>query len=221
VRRFLPTPNQVFACCHSPPSGANRSEARRFAGSLVWASGVRNEMTMSDTRIQQIAEKIRSVPDFPKKGIMFRDITPLLGDGKAFGLVTELFVEQYKSAKIDKIVSIESRGFIFGAALAQALGVGFVPVRKPGKLPGKARSITYALEYGTDTLEIHEDAIQKGERTLIVDDVLATGGTATAARDLSLSCGAEVIGCAFLIELTFLPGQKKLEPSPVFSIIKY
>jgi adenine phosphoribosyltransferase len=176
---------------------------------------------MSDTRIQRIADKIRNIPDFPKPGIMFRDITPLLGHGETFRLVTELFAEQYKDAKLDKIVSIESRGFIFGAALAHALGVGFVPVRKPGKLPGKSRAITYALEYGTDTLEIHEDALQKGERTLILDDVLATGGTAKAARDLALTCGAEVLGCAFLIELTFLPGQQKLAPAPVFSIIKY
>jgi adenine phosphoribosyltransferase len=176
---------------------------------------------MSDVRVKHIQAKVLDVPDFPKPGILFRDITPLLGDGKVFGMVTALFTEHYQHTTIDKIVSIEARGFIFGAALAQALGVGFVPVRKPGKLPGKSRAITYALEYGTDTLEIHEDSIHPGERVLIVDDVLATGGTATAARDLAQFCGAEIVGCAFLIELGFLPGRKKLSPSSVYSIITY
>jgi adenine phosphoribosyltransferase len=176
---------------------------------------------MSDARLEQIKAMVRPIPDFPKPGIMFRDITPLLGDAKTFASVTEVFAEQYRNSEIKKVVSIEARGFIFGAALANAIGAGFVPVRKAGKLPGKARSITYALEYGTDTLEIHEDAIEKGERVLLVDDVLATGGTASAARDLAQFSGAHVVGCAFLIELSFLPGRKKLEPVPVYSIITY
>lgn len=176
---------------------------------------------MTDPRIEQIKAKVRNIPDFPKPGIMFRDITPLLGDGPTFRLVTEVFTDRFKDQKIDKIVSIESRGFIFGAALAHSLGCGFVPVRKPGKLPGKSRSITYALEYGTDTLEIHDDAVKSGERVLVLDDVLATGGTATAARDLAKTIGADVVGCAFLIELGFLPGRQKLSPVPVSSIIVY
>src|SRR5690606_6379985 len=152
---------------------------------------------------------------------IFKDITPVLADGPLFREVTEAFAARYRDARLTRIVSIESRGFIFGAALSQALGVGFVPVRKPGKLPYECRSITYTLEYGEDTLEIHVDGVKKGDRVLIMDDLLATGGTAAAARDLVQDLGAEVLECAFVIELGFLQGREKLRPTEVFSLLSY
>jgi adenine phosphoribosyltransferase len=176
---------------------------------------------MSHDISARLREKIRDVADFPSPGIMFRDITPLLGDGPLFRACIEAFAAHYRGAGITKIVSIESRGFIFGAALAHELGLGFVPVRKPGKLPGARRSITYALEYGTDTLEIHADGLSASDRVLVVDDVLATGGTAAAARDLAAGSGAEIVGCAFLIELTYLPGRQKLGQTDCFSLVQY
>ncbi|MFH1594085.1 MAG: adenine phosphoribosyltransferase [Candidatus Omnitrophota bacterium] len=164
---------------------------------------------------------IRNVPDFPKKGIVFRDITTLIGNSEALKDVLDNLSARYKEKKIDYIVSIESRGFIFGAALAYILNAGFVPVRKKGKLPSETHSITYDLEYGTDTLEIHKDAIESGKRVLVIDDLLATGGTASAVVDLVKRLGANVVEVAFAIELEFLKGREKLKGVPVYSLVKY
>ena len=164
---------------------------------------------------------IRDVPDFPKKGIIFKDITTLLARGDLFQKVIDQIANHYKSKKIEKVVGIESRGFIFGAAVAYKLHAGVVPIRKKGKLPYKTVSTTYALEYGTDTLEMHEDALKKGTKVLIVDDLLATGGTAKATADLVRKVGGEIIGLSFLIELAFLKGRENLKGYDIFSLIKY
>ena len=169
----------------------------------------------------KLANCIRSIPDFPKKGILFKDITTLLSDPKAFKSSINQLAKAAKPKKIDTIVAAESRGFIFGAALAYKLGCSFVPVRKPGKLPYKTYKATYSLEYGKDSLEIHQDAFKKDSRVLIVDDLLATGGTAKAMADLVKKMGGKLSGIIFLIELTFLNGRKKLKDLPVSSIIKY
>jgi adenine phosphoribosyltransferase len=171
-----------------------------------------------DPRVAQIAERIRDVPDFPKPGILFKDVTPLLGHGPSFRLVTDLLAE--KAGKPELIVGIESRGFIFGSALAERIGAGFVPVRKPGKLPWKRVRETYALEYGTDALEMHEDAVE-GRRCLIVDDLLATGGTASATGKLVERMGGTVEGFAFVIELGFLKGREKLNPRAVQALVTF
>ncbi|MEE9499689.1 MAG: adenine phosphoribosyltransferase [Candidatus Omnitrophota bacterium] len=164
---------------------------------------------------------IRNIPDFPKKGIVFRDITPLIGDKNRFKHVIDELAKRYKDKKIDYIVSVESRGFIFGAALSYVLGCGLVPVRKKGKLPFGTYEVTYDLEYGKDTLEIHKDAFEKGKRVLILDDLLATGGTTCAAIDLVKKLGGEVVEAAFVIELEFLKGREKIKDAPVFSLVKY
>ena len=163
---------------------------------------------------------IRDVPDFPKPGIVFKDITPLLKDADAFGFVVDEFVERYKMESIDVVMGIESRGFILGPPVAYLIGAGFVPVRKKGKLPWKTVQETYALEYGTDHLEMHTDGIAKDQRVLILDDLLATGGTAQAAARLARGAGGEVVGLAFLIELGFLNGREKLPGEDVFSLLK-
>jgi adenine phosphoribosyltransferase len=164
---------------------------------------------------------IRAIPDFPKKGILFRDITTLLNDPKAFASSIEQLAKALKGKKIEVIVAAESRGFIFGGALAYKLGCSFVPVRKPGKLPYKTHKVTYSLEYGKDSLEIHRDAFKPGARVLVLDDLLATGGTAKAIADLVKKMGGKIAAILFLIELTFLNGRKKLKNLPVYSIIKY
>jgi adenine phosphoribosyltransferase len=168
-----------------------------------------------------LKQHIRNVPDFPKAGILFYDITTLLRNPKGLEATIERLAEPYAKSSIDLVVGIESRGFILGSPVAQRLGAGFVPIRKPGKLPSKARKETYELEYGTDALEIHEDAVQRGQRVLIVDDVLATGGTAAAAARLVKHLGGELQGLAFLIELTFLKGQSKLQGEKVYSVLQY
>lgn len=164
---------------------------------------------------------IRSIPDFPKPGILFRDITTLLADKKAFSCALEALAQQVAKKKIDKVVAIEARGFIFGGALAHRLGAGFVPVRKKGKLPWRTNSVTYDLEYGTDMLFMHEDAIKPGEKVLIVDDLLATGGTAKAVIDLVKLAQGKIIALVFLIELSALKGKDKLEGYPAYSLINY
>ncbi len=164
---------------------------------------------------------IRSIKDFPKKGIMFRDITTLLKDSNALKMTLGKLYENAKDLKVTKVVGIEARGFIFGALLAEKLGVGFVPIRKPGKLPAETESATYALEYGTDTIEIHKDAINIGERVLLHDDLLATGGTAKAAAGLIENIGGEVAQISFIIELTFLNGKEKLSKYNVRSLVEY
>jgi adenine phosphoribosyltransferase len=173
-----------------------------------------------DDRILALTRRIRDVPDFPKPGIMFKDVTPLLGDGAAFRLAIDLLAERVRAHLPELIVGIESRGFIFGAALADRVGVGFVPVRKPGKLPYRTTRETYALEYGTDALEMHEDAVE-GRRCLVVDDLLATGGTAAATARLVERLRGRVEGFAFVIELDFLKGRERLAPRIVDSLIHY
>jgi len=164
---------------------------------------------------------IRNVKDFPKEGIMFRDITTLLKNPESFNFTLEKLLEFTKGLSIDKVVGIESRGFIFGAVLANKLKCGFIPVRKPGKLPAEKESISYSLEYGVDTLEIHKDAIQKGDKVLIHDDLLATGGTMNAVCKLVEKLGGEVFQLSFIVELSFLNGRSKLSNYDVRSIVNY
>jgi len=164
---------------------------------------------------------IRNIPDFPKPGILFRDITTLLKDKKALKLAVDTLAKKYQNRKVDLVVAVEARGFILGGAIAHKLGAGFVPVRKKGKLPWKTNSVTYDLEYGTDTLQMHCDAITPKDRVLIVDDLLATGGTVRAVIDLVKQFQGKIVGIAFLIELTDLKGIDKLKDYPVYSLIKY
>jgi adenine phosphoribosyltransferase len=164
---------------------------------------------------------IRDIPDFPSPGILFRDITPLLLDAAALDAAVAGLAARVEPAEVDFVVAAEARGFILGAALARELGAGFVPARKPGKLPGETVSAEYTLEYGIDALEVHADAFAHGARVLVHDDLLATGGTAGALCDLVAHRGAQIIGCAFLVELMFLGGRRRLEPHPVYSLIQY
>ncbi|HET9424673.1 MAG TPA: adenine phosphoribosyltransferase [Gemmatimonadaceae bacterium] len=168
-----------------------------------------------------VRKAIRDVPDFPKPGIVFKDITPLLADAELFRRVTEAMARPFAGAGITHVVAIESRGFLLGAPVAQALNAGLLPVRKPGKLPAKTASVEYALEYGTDTLEIHADACDHAARVLVVDDVLATGGTAKATADLVRGRGAEVAGFSFLMILSFLGGASRLGGVPARSVVQY
>jgi adenine phosphoribosyltransferase len=168
-----------------------------------------------------LKQHIRHVPDFPKPGILFYDITTLLNDRHGFRETVARLAEPYRTEGVDQVVGIESRGFILGAAVAAALGAGFVPIRKPGKLPSKCFREEYALEYGTDGLEIHEDAVRRGQRVLVVDDVLATGGTARAASGLVRKIGGELVGLSFLIELNFLKGRDRLVGEAVYSVLQY
>ncbi len=164
---------------------------------------------------------IRDIPDFPKPGILFKDVTTLLQDKKALKASVDILARQFAKKGVKYVVGIESRGFIFGTALAYKLGVGFIPVRKKGKLPAKTRAVTYDLEYGTDTLEIHADALKKGDKVLIIDDLLATGGTVGAVVKLVSESGAKIAGVGFIIELSFLNGRDRLKGFPVFAAIKY
>jgi adenine phosphoribosyltransferase len=168
-----------------------------------------------------LKQLIREVPDFPKKGILFYDITTLLKDKVGFATLIDALSEHYLNEKVDTVLAIEARGFIFGPALAYRLNAGFVPIRKPGKLPAETVRWTYALEYGQDTLEIHKDAIKPGERVIIVDDLLATGGTANACANLAKSLGAEIAGMGFVVELDFLNGREKFNGTEVFSLLHY
>jgi adenine phosphoribosyltransferase len=168
-----------------------------------------------------LKQHIRNVPDFPKPGVLFYDITTLLKDPSGLKMTIDMLSTPFTGQNIDVVVGIESRGFILGAAVAERIGAGFIPVRKPGKLPAKAIKETYDLEYGKDSLEIHADAIEKGQRVLIVDDVLATGGTASAATELVRKLGGELHGLAFLIELLFLNGRTRLPNEQVFSVLQY
>jgi len=171
--------------------------------------------------LEILKSAVRDVPDFPKEGIIFKDITPVLKDGKLFALAIEKMVEPFRKQKIDSIIAIEARGFIFGGAIAHILNCGIVPIRKSGKLPSETHSVDYELEYGTNTLEVHTDAVNRGDRVLLVDDLLATGGTVQGVCKLMEKSGGEIIGISFLIELSFLKGREKLKNYPIHSVIKY
>jgi adenine phosphoribosyltransferase len=171
--------------------------------------------------MDELKKLIREIPDYPKPGILFYDLTTLLQDKKGFHGLVDKLCEHYNGKTVDTVVGIEARGFIFAPALAYRLGAGFVPVRKPKKLPWKVTAVTYDLEYGTDKLEIHQDAIQPGQKVLLSDDLLATGGTAAAAIKLVQQLGGEVVGAAFAVELNFLNGRAKLPGIDVFSLLKY
>lgn len=164
---------------------------------------------------------VRDIPDFPKKGIIFKDITTVLKDGRAFSSMVNLVAEEFRYSGITTVVGVEARGFVLGAAVAYALNCGIVPIRKKGKLPHKTYNVTYDLEYGTDSLEIHQDALHPKEKVLVVDDLLATGGTVAAAVELLKSLNAEIAGLAFFVELSFLKGREKLAPHPIYSVIQY
>ena len=176
---------------------------------------------MLSNTLSRLYDSIRDVPDFPEPGIVFKDITPLLLSPDLLELAIESLAEPIRGLKINRVLGIESRGFLFGAPLAMKLGVGLVLARKPGKLPWKTRRVEYSLEYGTDAIEVHTDAIEPGHRVLVVDDLLATGGTAQAAAQVVSDAGAELVGFSFLIELAFLNGREKLPESRVFSLLTY
>ena len=174
----------------------------------------------SDT-VEKLRAAVRDVPDFPKKGIVFKDITPVLNDPILFRESIDLFLERCRGKNLDKVVGIDARGFLFGSAVAYELGLGFVPIRKRGKLPYRTDAAKYSLEYGEAEVEMHTDAVREGERVVLVDDLLATGGTSAAAAVLIRNAGAALLEAQFLIELEFLKGRKRLEPTPVISFIKY
>lgn len=177
---------------------------------------------MSPDSLDRLRQTIRDVPDFPQPGILFKDITPVLADSVLLKEAIEGMADYFAGQKVDKVVGIDARGFIFGALLAQHLGAGFIPVRKKGKLPWKTRGVDYSLEYGTNSVEIHEDALAPGEKVVLADDLLATGGTAAAALELIRASGAELLGSVFFIELAFLCGREKLEGTgPVHSLISF
>src|SRR5712691_6500264 len=178
-------------------------------------------MSKSGLNSDQLKKLIREVPDFPKKGILFYDITTLLKDKAGLATLIDALAEHYIKQNVDLVLGMEARGFIFAPALAYRLNAGFVPLRKPGKLPAVTVKFDYALEYGTNTLEIHKDAIQKGQRVLIVDDLLATGGTAEATAKLATMLGAEIAGLGFVVELDFLKGREKLKGYDVMSLLHY
>ena len=169
--------------------------------------------------IELIKSSLRDVPDFPKKGILFKDITPLLKNPEAYARLIDELYHRYRDKRIDAIAAVEARGYLLASPLAYRLGASLIPVRKPGKLPCEAHKVTYDLEYGKDTLEMHKDALTKGQRVVIVDDVLATGGTASAAVQLVNLCGAEVVETCFLLELSFLKGRERLGKTPVHALI--
>lgn len=174
-----------------------------------------------DPNLNQLKNAVRNVPDFPQTGVLFKDITPILSDPKLFRQAIALFVDRYKNKKIDKIVAIEARGFIFGSVIAHALNIGFVPIRKKGKLPYKTIDLDCTLEYGTATLSMHVDALKKGEKVLFFDDLLATGGTASAAATLIEKLGGEIVEMAFLIELAALKGRERLTRYPLYIPVVY
>jgi adenine phosphoribosyltransferase len=178
-------------------------------------------MPVDESLSQELRSSIRDVPDYPKPGIVFKDITPLLGAPVLFGRACEAMADGFSGDDVSHVIAVESRGFIFGGVVANRLGAGFVPVRKVGKLPFKTERVEYALEYGTDSLEMHIDALGAGSRALIVDDVLATGGTAAATMRLARKLGAEVVGCSFLIRLSFLPGLETIGDTKTQALIVY
>ena len=192
-----------------------RRERLTFRGSPLAFAPMASEI------VEKLRAAVRDVPDFPKKGIVFKDITPVLSDSGLFRASVDLFLERCRGREIDKIVGIDARGFVFGSAVAYELGVGFVPIRKRGKLPYRTEVAKYTLEYGEAEVEMHIDAVTAGERVVLVDDLLATGGTSTAATVLIRKAGGNLVEAQFLIELEFLEGRKRLEPTPVTSFLRY
>ena len=176
---------------------------------------------MAEERLSKLRAAVRDVPDFPKPGIVFKDITPILKDGALFRTSVDVFLEQCRGKTVDKIVGIDARGFLFGSAVAYELGIGFVPLRKKGRLPYQTESARYSLEYGEAELELHIDAIERGEKIVLIDDLLATGGTSASAATLIKKVRGDLVQAIFLIELEFLHGRRKLEPTPVASFLKY
>jgi adenine phosphoribosyltransferase len=214
-----PTPRGISSQPASSPGGEGASSA---SGADHEAEEEENlSSPVPPERLAYARERVRAIPDFPKPGILFRDITPLLADPKAFHMVIDTLVERFIGHSVDAIVAIDSRGFIFGAPLASRLNTAFVPARKPGKLPADTLSVEYGLEYGRASLEMHKDSLASGSNVIIIDDLLATGGTAAAAGELVLALGARVLAYAFIIELDALAGRAKLEPVPVVSLIHY
>ena len=176
---------------------------------------------MAPEVIDKLRQIVRDVPDFPKPGILFKDITTILKDGDSFRSSVDLFLDECRGKKIDKVVGIDARGFLFGSAVAYELGIGFVPLRKKGRLPWRTETAAYTLEYGEAEMELHIDAIERGEKIVLIDDLLATGGTSASAVTLINKVGGDLVSAIFLIELEFLQGRKKLEPTPVVSFLKY
>src|SRR5688572_11472217 len=206
-----PTPRGISAQSSAPPASTPESaESIALPGAAALAD-----------RLAYARDRVRAIPDFPKPGILFRDITPLLADPKAFHMVIDALVEQFIGLRVDAVVAIDSRGFIFGAPLASRLNTSFVPARKPGKLPADTRRVEYALEYGQAALELHRDALARDANVIVIDDLLATGGTAAAAGELVHLAGARVLAYAFVIELEGLGGRAKLDPTPVVSLLQY
>jgi adenine phosphoribosyltransferase len=211
-----PTPRGIS----TPPGGAPGAAASSGAG-LGTDAGESLGAPLPPERLGYARDRVRAIPDFPKPGILFRDITPLLADPKAFHMVIDAFVERFIGHSVDAVVAIDSRGFIFGAPLASRLNTAFVPARKPGKLPAETLSVEYGLEYGRASLEMHKDALAEGSKVIVIDDLLATGGTSAAAGELVLALGARVLAYAFVVELEALQGRTKLDPVPVVSLIRY
>lgn len=205
------------------PGPARRAPTPR--GKAQTHTGTPAELALKQALVQDpaayVQSLIRAVPDFPKPGILFRDISPVLADAKGFGLAIDGMATRFLGVALDQVVAIEARGFVFGAAIAHRLGLGFVPVRKPGKLPCDVDRVTYALEYGSEELQMHKDALEPGARVLLVDDVLATGGTAAAACELITKAKATVVACTFLIELAVLGGAARLGSTPISALIRY
>lgn len=201
-----------------PPRASNPSSRFQFHWNVTCRGNLKSD---NSQLVDELRRTIRDVNNFPKPGIVFKDVTPVLLEPRLFQAVVQAMAEPYRSARITRVVSIESRGFLFGAPIALALGAGLVPIRKPGKLPAATQRVEYALEYGTDALEMHHDAVQGGDRVLVVDDVLATGGTANAAVQLVGGTGASVVGFTFLIELDFLKGRQRLQGRHVEALLHY
>ena len=196
-------------------------QRHRARGPLTFSGQPLASPAMDSDSLEKLRAAVRDVPDFPKPGIIFKDITPILANGKLFRLAIEAFLENCRGKQIDKIVGIDARGFLFGSAVAYDLGVGFVPLRKKGRLPYKTESAKYSLEYGEAEMELHIDAIEHGEKIVLIDDLLATGGTSASAATLIRKVGGVLLEAQFLIELEFLHGRKKLESTPVVSFLKY
>ena len=204
---------------HAPRASQRRGYRSELR--LTSAPGPLAFAPMALDTLEKLRAAVRDVPDFPKKGIVFKDITPVLSDPVLFHASIDLFLDRCRGRKIDKIVGIDARGFLFGSAVAYELGVGFVPIRKRGKLPFQTEIASYSLEYGEAEMEMHIDAIDAGEQVVLVDDLLATGGTSSAAAVLIRKAGGQLLEAQFLIELEFLRGRKRLEPTPVISFLKY